>query len=242
MVFFSTYRSSRLVAPNAFRSQVLRLRAFADYHFQRSWNGSLVWVIPGDMRLWATIIPMIYFIHRWHNDHTLEVDGIEKALIMRWGGSVEAVRANLSAEDQLRARSTCDLEKLYSAYGPKELLIQPPGDPLPVSLLGMFIGLWCIDGSTHTHSLFQPSQTEREREMQAGDSSRGVRWRGEEDSETFSVYPTHTFSRTNCWAMGTISFCLASYLSLSRSRPPSRFHTSMDTLHTLVAFHALLII
>lgn len=131
MVFLSTYRSSRLVARNAFLPQVMRLRAFADYYFQRTWNGTLNWVIPGEMRLWATIIPMIYFIHRWHTDHTLDADGVEKALIMRWGGTVEAVRENLSAEDQLRARSTCDLEKLYSAYGPKDLVIQPPGDPLP---------------------------------------------------------------------------------------------------------------
>lgn len=131
MVFFSTYRSSRLVAPNFFREQVLRMRAFGDYYFQRSWNGSLMWVIPGDMRLWATIIPMIYFIHRWHTDHSLDADGVEKALILRWGGSLEALRKNLSAEDQLRARSTCDLEKLFSAYGPKDLLIQPAGDPLP---------------------------------------------------------------------------------------------------------------
>lgn len=131
MSFFSTYRSSRLLGRNTCREQVLRLRAYTDYYFQRSWNGSLMWVIPGDMRLWAAIIPMIYFVHRWHTDHTLDADGIEKALIMRWGGSVEAVRQNLSAEDQLRARSTCDIEKLYSAYGPKELLIQPQGSLLP---------------------------------------------------------------------------------------------------------------
>lgn len=90
-----------------------------------------MWVLPGDMRLWAAIIPMIYFVHRWHTDHSLDADGVEKALIMRWGGSVEALRNNLSAEDQLRARSTCDLEKLYSAYGPKDLLIQPQGSLLP---------------------------------------------------------------------------------------------------------------
>lgn len=131
MVFVSTYRSTRLIARHAFRDQVMRLRAFGDYYFQRTWNGTLMWVIPGDVRLWATVVPLIYFVHRWHNDHTLETDYIEKALILRWGGSVEEVRKNLSPEDQLRARSTYDLEKLYSAYGPKELLIQPPGNPLP---------------------------------------------------------------------------------------------------------------
>lgn len=132
MVFFSTYRSTRLVSPFFMQKNYLKVRAFADYYFQRTWNGTLMWVIPGDVRLWVTCIPMIYFIHRWHNDHTLEKDGVEKALIMRWGnGSVEKVRETLSAQDQLRARSTCDLEKLFSAYGPKDLLIQPPGDPLP---------------------------------------------------------------------------------------------------------------
>ncbi|EPY39198.1 hypothetical protein AGDE_04730 [Angomonas deanei] len=107
------------------------MRAFSEYWFQRAWNGSLMFFIPGEYRLWAVCIPIIYWVHRWHNDHTLETDGIEKALIQRWGGSVEAVRQNLTPQDQLRARGFVDLEKLYSAYGPKDAIIQPLGDTLP---------------------------------------------------------------------------------------------------------------
>lgn len=130
MVLFSTYRSKRIVAPGFLNGPVTKMRAFADYHFQRAWNGSLMWAIPGEMRLWACGIPVIYFVHRWHNDHSLETDGVEKAMIMRWGGTLEDVR-RLSPQDQLRVRSFTDIEKLYSAYGPKDTTIQPPGDTLP---------------------------------------------------------------------------------------------------------------
>lgn len=131
MVFFSTYRSKRLVAPGLLIPQVNKARALADYYFGRAWSGSLQWALPGDMRMWAVGICFIYFYHRWHNDHTLEVDNYEKSLILRWGGSLEAVRRNLSPQDQLRARSFVDTEKLYSSYGPKDIIIQPAGDPLP---------------------------------------------------------------------------------------------------------------
>lgn len=109
---------------------VMRARALVDFYFQRNWSGSLVWVLPGDMRMYAVMIPVIYFIHRWHTDHTLDTDGIEKAIILRWGGSLEEAR-KLSPQDQLRVRAFCQLEKLFSAYGPKDTIIQPPGDTLP---------------------------------------------------------------------------------------------------------------
>ncbi|EPY24160.1 hypothetical protein STCU_02371 [Strigomonas culicis] len=131
MVLFSTYRSARLVDKAFLMSPVMRMRAFADYHFQRAWNGTLMFVIPGDYRMWAVYIPIIYFMHRWQSEHALEIDLVEKSLINRWGGSVEAVRKNLSPQDQLRARSFTDIEKLYSAYGPKDVNIQPAGDTLP---------------------------------------------------------------------------------------------------------------
>ncbi|CAG9575181.1 conserved hypothetical protein [Leishmania major strain Friedlin] len=130
MVFFSTYRSKRIVAPGFLKGPVMASRAFCDYYFQRAWSGCVQWAIPGEVRFWACGVPVIYFIHRYHNDHSLEPDFVEKAMIQRWGGSLEEVR-KLSPQDQLRIRVFTDIEKLYSAYGPKEIIIQPPGDLLP---------------------------------------------------------------------------------------------------------------
>lgn len=130
MVFFSTYRSARIVGPGTLTPQVNKMRAYADNYFGRPWSGSLQWALPGDMRMWAVGISFIYFYHRWHNDHTLESDNYEKSLILRWGGSLDEVR-KLSPQDQLRARHFVDTEKLYSSYGPKDAIIQPAGDLLP---------------------------------------------------------------------------------------------------------------
>lgn len=130
MVFLSTYRSTRLVSHTFLQRHTQKVRAVADFYFSRPWNGSVSWGIPGDGRVWAVCIPLIYFIHRWHNDHTLERDIMEKSMILRWGGSLEEAR-KLSPQDQLRVRSFVDLEKLYSSYGPKDAIIQPAGDTLP---------------------------------------------------------------------------------------------------------------
>ncbi|KPA79649.1 putative mitochondrial hypothetical protein [Leptomonas pyrrhocoris] len=130
MVLFSTYRSKRIVAKGFLNGPVMQARALTDYYFQRAWSSCAQWVVPGEMRFWAAGIPTIYFYHRWHEDHSLAVDGLEKALIMRWGGTLEEVR-KLSPQDQLRIKAFADLEKLYSAYGPKDTVIQPAGDLLP---------------------------------------------------------------------------------------------------------------
>ncbi|KAK7194559.1 hypothetical protein NESM_000373600 [Novymonas esmeraldas] len=130
MVLFSTYRSKRIVAQGFLNGPVMSVRAFTDYYFQRAWNGCVQWAIPGEMRLWACGIPVIYFIHRYHSDHSLDPDNVQKAMIQRWGGTLEEVR-KLSPQDQLRIRAFTDLEKLYSAYGPKDTIIQPAGDLLP---------------------------------------------------------------------------------------------------------------
>ncbi|CCW70962.1 unnamed protein product [Phytomonas sp. Hart1] len=130
MVLFSTYKAQRIL-PNSFLKQsVLRARAITEFYWHRPWNGTLMWLLPGDFRIWAVAIPIVYFFHRWHNDHVLDHDFCEKAMIKRWGGSLEEVR-KLSPQDQLRVRSFIELEKLYASYGPKDLVVQPQGDSLP---------------------------------------------------------------------------------------------------------------
>ncbi|CCW64363.1 unnamed protein product [Phytomonas sp. EM1] len=130
MVFFATYKSKRILPPSFLMKSVTRARAITEFYWHRAWNGTLMWLIPGDFRIWAFAIPIVYFFHRWHNDHMLEHDFCEKAMIKRWGGTLDEVR-KLSPQDQLRVRSFVELEKYYASYGPRDLIVQPPGDPLP---------------------------------------------------------------------------------------------------------------
>ncbi|EAN94958.1 hypothetical protein C3747_20g273c [Trypanosoma cruzi] len=144
MVLMSTYRNSRFVSKDFLHGPVMRFRALGEYYFQRAWNGTLNWTLPGEYRLYAVMIPFIYFYHRWHQEHKLDIDHVEKAMIMRWGGTLEEVR-KLSAKDQLRVRCFTDIEKLYSAYGPKDVNVQPEGDSLPGK------GLYKKAGEGHHH-------------------------------------------------------------------------------------------
>lgn len=132
MVFISTYRKDRFVAKTfmmGLNGPVMRFRAWGDYCWQRAWNGTLNWGVPGDVRFYITCLPFIYWCHRWHNDHQLDKDNYEKTLMKRWGDDVETVRKTLSPADQVRAITFAHVERYYSVFGPKT--IAPPGCPLP---------------------------------------------------------------------------------------------------------------
>jgi hypothetical protein len=129
MVFISTWKRDRFVAKTFLMGPILRYRAFADYCWNRAWNGSLQWAVPGDVRFYVTFVPFMYLCHRWHNDHNLDGDSYEKTLLKRWGDDVEMVRKSLSPADQVRALNFAYIERYYSVFGPKT--IAPTGCPLP---------------------------------------------------------------------------------------------------------------
>lgn len=129
MVFISTWKRDRFVAKTFLMGPVLRFRSIADYCWNRPWNGTLQWGVPGDVRFYLVCAPIMYWFHRWHNDHNLDADTYEKTLLKRWGDSVEAVRSTLSPADQVRALNFAYIERYYSVFGPKT--IAPPGCPLP---------------------------------------------------------------------------------------------------------------
>lgn len=129
MVFISTWKRDRFVAKTFLWGPILRYRGVADYCWSRPWNGTLQFLVPGDVRFYIVCLPTIYFCHRWHNDHNLDIENYQKALLKRWGDSVESVRSTLSPADQVRALNWIYVERYYSAFGPKT--IAPAGCPLP---------------------------------------------------------------------------------------------------------------
>eukprot|EP00744_Colponema_vietnamica_P004747 GILI01007025.1.p1 GENE.GILI01007025.1~~GILI01007025.1.p1 ORF type:complete len:149 (-),score=34.85 GILI01007025.1:138-548(-) len=131
MVFLSTYKSSRVLGPNAFKSGALKARAVSEYYFQRSWNMQFVFIVFGEYRLYMVLVPFIYFFHRWHVDRIDSIEETEKVLIKRWGGSVDAVRKNLTPAEQIISRAYHERERYHSFFAPTEFYVAPEGSPLP---------------------------------------------------------------------------------------------------------------
>ena len=126
-MWFSTYKSSIRIPIDLFRPQVLKLRGFIDNFFMRNWgNGVWMW-IPTDHRTGIYCGFFGTILGRW-STHNFHVEEYERTLLRRWGETPEAVRKNLSAEDQIRARYYMYYELYYvTLFKSKEEVYKPPG-------------------------------------------------------------------------------------------------------------------
>lgn len=129
MVLFSAYRSQRLVGPTFMKGITDRTRAFSEWYMGRPWASGYV-IYSMDARTPLAITCIWYFMQRYFHA-SLEEDEFERTLIERWGGSVDAVRQNLTKEDQARARAALQHEQYYGSFLPAELRWLPPGLDLP---------------------------------------------------------------------------------------------------------------
>ena len=131
-MFFSTYKSSRLLGRDAFRAPVMKLRGLSEYIGLRPWNSYFYFILPGDVRILIVGMTLMYFPRKWFVDHQDSSEYNDKSMIMRWGGTVEEVRKNLpSAADQVRAKMYWEFEKNHSFFLPKTWYVKPEGCPLP---------------------------------------------------------------------------------------------------------------
>ncbi len=131
MVFFSTYKSSRLVAKDAFKAQTLRHRCWGEYILHRSWAGTLNGLVTGECRLWIVVAFALIYGQRFSHYTKMGRDENERNMINRWGGTLEEVRKNLSPADQARANAYYNRELYLAFMGPKDTFLKPEGMDLP---------------------------------------------------------------------------------------------------------------
>eukprot|EP00658_Telonema_sp_P-2_P017440 TRINITY_DN16778_c0_g1_i2.p1 TRINITY_DN16778_c0_g1~~TRINITY_DN16778_c0_g1_i2.p1 ORF type:complete len:136 (-),score=50.44 TRINITY_DN16778_c0_g1_i2:429-836(-) len=131
MVFLGVYKNNRLVSNTFLKPQIDKFRAVGDYCIHRAWNAQFAFIVFGEVRIYAVLVPFIYFYFRYHHDRVDAIEQTEKSVIERWGGSVDAVRKNLTPGEQVIAKNYAELEKYHSFFGPKDLIIKPAGCPLP---------------------------------------------------------------------------------------------------------------
>ncbi|KNH04971.1 lipoprotein [Perkinsela sp. CCAP 1560/4] len=125
-MFFSTYKSATVLPRNFLRSGVLVFRGVADTFFNRNWANGMWVAIPTDHRTALVIGFGLYYISRRHV-YPFYREEVERTLIRRYGGTLEAVRENLSKEDQIRARSYIEFEHLISLFKTKDMVYKPEG-------------------------------------------------------------------------------------------------------------------
>ena len=107
------------------RRAVLVWRGYLDAFIGRSWALGYLF-IPTDHRVFICGSCIIHYISRW-NLWRAEKEDVERTLIRRWGGSPEAVRRNLSKEDQIRARAYIEFESRKTLFLPLHLKEKPAG-------------------------------------------------------------------------------------------------------------------
>ena len=131
MVFFSSYKASRVLARDFLKPQVDRHRAIGEYILLRSWSGTLFGLLAGDCRWFLFIGFNAYYIQRLMHTDKITEDETQRTIINRWGGTVEAVRQNLTPADLARARAYYHLETYGGPLAPTDLFKKPEGCPLP---------------------------------------------------------------------------------------------------------------
>lgn len=133
MVFFSTYKVQRVLARDFLKPQVMAHRAWMEWLLYRPWMAALNNILLGDARYFLAIAFTCYYMARINIWKTTVEDEYQRVLINRHGGSVEAVRKNLSPADQARARAYIQYEQYVGSIGSKENYFRPEGHPLPSS-------------------------------------------------------------------------------------------------------------
>ena len=129
-MFYSTYKSSRVLSRDFGMTYALKFRGLAEYISNRPWNNWCYFIIPGDVRIIIVGLSISYFPRKWFVDHQDSSELASKTVLMRWGGSIEEVRKNLSPADQVRARFYHEYEKHHAFFLSKNLYIKQDGCPL----------------------------------------------------------------------------------------------------------------
>eukprot|EP00760_Papus_ankaliazontas_P016811 PhM_4_TR16868/c0_g1_i1/m.39585 len=123
-MFFSPYKSSRVLGREFLSGQIIQLRRFVEGYASRSWGvGAAITPTNTPYLLWLCIV--IQYMSRY-NQYCVDCEDVEKILIMRHGGTVDSVR-QLSKEDQIRARSYIEMEKWACFMLPPHLKFKPEG-------------------------------------------------------------------------------------------------------------------
>ena len=130
-MFFSTYSNSQLLGKSFFPKSRQFMSDTGSYWFQRSWNFNFHFLLQGDIRFYITFIPFTYWYHRYFVDRVDVSESLEKAVIMRWGGTVEEVRKVLTPAEMVIAKNYNSMEIWYATYSPQHMLRKPLGCPLP---------------------------------------------------------------------------------------------------------------
>ena len=130
-MFYSTYKSSRVLSRDFGMSYVMKWRGLAEYVSNRPWNNWFYFIVPGDVRIIIVGLTVSYFPRKWFVDHQDIGELANKTVLMRWGNSVEEVRKNLSPADQVRARQYHEWERVHAFFLPKNCFIKQDGCPLP---------------------------------------------------------------------------------------------------------------
>jgi len=123
-MFFSTYKSTRVLGNEFLRGPVLKFRAFAEGVYCRSWAAGAA-NVPTEIRIFMAGAVVIQYMSRW-NTYRIYSEDTEMKLIRRHGGSVASLR-QLSPADQVRARAYVESE-LWSVFLlPPHLRNKPAG-------------------------------------------------------------------------------------------------------------------
>lgn len=135
MVFFSTYRNSRLMGPGAFKSLVDKHRGIGEIWGAKPWaHGAFLISGFSNMPAFMTWLILFYFGQRQYQYREWTNDEIETSLIKRWGHthgsehpSLEGVRKNLTPEEQAMARGYIWRETMQSVFLPARDKFAPAG-------------------------------------------------------------------------------------------------------------------
>merc|ERR1719502_1595839 len=72
-----------------------------------------------------------YLVQRIKHGRSIEEDEVQRTTIKRWGDSVDNVRTQLSAGDQVRVRTAADAEMYHGVMLPVWYKQKPEGMPWP---------------------------------------------------------------------------------------------------------------
>jgi hypothetical protein len=130
MVFLSPYKSSRILGRETLLAPAIKHRDRIMYFFARPWATGYFYYIS-DARFVIFWTTFWYFCQRVKHARSIEEDEYQRTIIRRWGGSVDSVRKQLSAADQVRVRVNLESEIMHGCFLPAWVRFKPAGLPWP---------------------------------------------------------------------------------------------------------------
>ena len=131
MVFFSPYKSSRILGKDTLMRATIRRRDLMMYYFARPWATGWMYYVT-EARFVIAWVTGWYLVQRSFTA-TIEEDEYQRSTIRRWGNSVENVRRQLSPADQVRVRVNLEKEMYYGFFLPEWWKKKPEGMPWPAA-------------------------------------------------------------------------------------------------------------